>query len=80
MFTDLDECSGITTPCAHGGTCINEYGGFRCLCTPQWQGPTCQEDVDECLDSPCQNLGNCTNKEGDYMCTCPYPMHGKNCE
>jgi len=37
-----------------------------------WQGETCEDDVDECLESPCENGGMCMNLEGDFVCTCPF--------
>lgn len=36
----MDECA--SSPCAHGGTCINLEDGFECVCPPQWEGKTCQ--------------------------------------
>jgi hypothetical protein len=75
---DVDECA-LGTPCANGGTCTNLPGGFSCQCPPEWAGPTCQNDVNECLGTPCANGGTCTNLPGGFSCQCPPEWAGPTC-
>ncbi|XP_072172525.1 uncharacterized protein [Diadema setosum] len=44
---EIDECSG--NPCSNGGTCHDELGGFRCDCTDQFKGSTCQQGKEGCV-------------------------------
>lgn len=37
---DIDECA--SSPCAAGGTCVDQVDGFECICPEQWVGATCQ--------------------------------------
>eukprot|EP00058_Branchiostoma_floridae_P019839 XP_002605329.1 hypothetical protein BRAFLDRAFT_89027 [Branchiostoma floridae] len=37
--TDIDECTN--QPCQHG-TCANQYGGYKCTCSPGWTGQNCE--------------------------------------
>nr|CAD7441239.1 unnamed protein product [Timema bartmani] len=75
---DVDECSSV--PCQNGGTCVDLVDGFRCKCTPEWEGSACQFDADECQDSPCINAYSCQNLVGDYKCKCQKGWAGKNCD
>uniref|UniRef100_T1H1G3 EGF-like domain-containing protein n=1 Tax=Megaselia scalaris TaxID=36166 RepID=T1H1G3_MEGSC len=43
---DLDECS--SDPCKNGGTCVDLYKRFHCLCPEGWAGASCEMDIDEC--------------------------------
>ncbi|XP_018097646.2 mucin-like protein [Xenopus laevis] len=45
-----------------------------------WRGPTCNEDVNECLSMPCKNGGQCTNTLGSYTCLCVPGYQGVNCD
>uniref|UniRef100_T1IG03 Cubilin n=1 Tax=Rhodnius prolixus TaxID=13249 RepID=T1IG03_RHOPR len=81
-----DDCA--SNPCENGGTCIDLYSGFHCICPQLWEdcskGQTCQKDVDECdrfkgTDLGCQNGGTCQNREGGYNCLCPDNWFGLHC-
>lgn len=37
---DINEC--LSSPCANGGTCTDEFNGYSCVCAKGWAGPTCQ--------------------------------------
>lgn len=58
-------------PCKNGGTCFTMFDTFRCECTENWEGPTCNLDVNECAkyvgtDLGCQNGATCINTVGSY--------------
>lgn len=65
-----DQCKSY--PCQNGGTCFNMFDTFRCECPPNWEGPTCVVDVNECArftgtDLGCQNGATCFNVMGSYQ-------------
>lgn len=43
------------------------------------KGPTCQEDVDECLSEPCLHGGTCDDTVAGYTCRCPEAWGGHDC-
>lgn len=63
--------SSCTTPvctaeCHNGGKCA---APDTCQCSPGWEGPTCEQDVDECDgQNKCQQV--CENLPGSYECSC----------
>ncbi|KAM6223946.1 protein HEG homolog 1 [Rhynchocyon petersi] len=65
--------SCATNPCLHAGTCIADTTsrGYRCVCSPSWQGDECSVDVNECLSNPCPPLAMCNNTQGSFTCRCP---------
>ncbi|EPY73049.1 protein HEG 1-like protein [Camelus ferus] len=65
--------SCATNPCLHDGKCIMDSTsrGYRCLCSPSWQGDDCSVDVNECLSNPCPPLAVCNNTQGSFTCRCP---------
>ena len=40
FFSDFDECA--SNPCARGGTCIDQFDGFLCLCVAGYTGAICE--------------------------------------
>lgn len=70
--------------CKNGATCIDAYDSFKCICPDNYEGPTCEQDVDECqkfrgTDLGCQNGARCVNLVGGYQCECPAQYHGVHC-
>lgn len=70
--------------CKNGATCIDAYDSFKCICPAQWEGGTCEQDVDECAkfkgtDLGCQNGAKCVNLPGGYRCECTGNFHGEHC-
>lgn len=64
-----DHCKSY--PCQNGGTCFNMFETYRCECPPNWEGPNCSLDVNECAkyagtDLGCQNEAQCINTVGSY--------------
>ncbi|RWS11455.1 cubilin-like protein, partial [Dinothrombium tinctorium] len=77
-----NECE--SNPCKNGATCIDTYNSFVCRCPSGWQGPTCEEDVNECAlfagtDLGCQNGATCRNTPGSYQCQCAANWKGIHC-
>lgn len=75
-----DPCA--SNPCANGGQCSAFDSHFICTCPPNFHGPTCRLDVNECAitPSPCQNNGVCINEVGSYRCRCTLEYAGTHCE
>ncbi|XP_053420372.1 protein HEG homolog 1 isoform X2 [Nycticebus coucang] len=67
----VDNCA--KNPCLHEGECTEDSTGhgYRCACSPSWQGDNCSVDVNECLSNPCPPLAVCNNTQGSFICKCP---------
>ncbi|XP_044944717.1 protein HEG homolog 1 isoform X4 [Mustela putorius furo] len=65
--------SCAVNPCLHDGKCVADPTGrgYRCECSPSWQGDDCSVDVNECLLNPCPPLATCNNTQGSFTCKCP---------
>ncbi|KAM4028087.1 cubilin isoform 1-T1 [Anomaloglossus baeobatrachus] len=73
-----------SNPCQNSGTCLNLVDSFFCLCSNNWKGPTCAEDVNECqlyggTALACQNGALCENTPGSYSCSCTPEWYGPQC-
>ncbi|XP_077015414.1 cubilin-like [Tamandua tetradactyla] len=82
QVAERSACS--SSPCQHGGTCLDLLHSFSCLCPPQWQGLLCSVDVNECeiyAGTPlsCQNGATCINTAGGYSCRCTPETFGPQC-
>ncbi|XP_027057315.1 oncoprotein-induced transcript 3 protein-like, partial [Pocillopora damicornis] len=75
----FDPCKA-SRPCQNGATCVNQNGGYTCLCKPGYQGKNCEQDVNECVTKPCRNGGTCENLQGSYRCKCKAGFLGKHCQ
>ncbi len=69
-------CSGVDVepcdpdPCENGGVCAEVGATFDCDCPPQYQGDTCDQDVNECADGThnCPATKVCANTVGGFTC------------
>ncbi|XP_068206241.1 LOW QUALITY PROTEIN: cubilin-like, partial [Palaemon carinicauda] len=84
LKTDLliNECA--SGPCQHGGTCIDGFKRYTCICPKGWEGESCSDDFNECeeyvgTDMGCQNGATCTNTDGGYRCSCTSGWFGVRC-
>lgn len=41
---DVNECS-TSNPCKNGATCVNNVGGYQCLCVPGYTGIHCDTGI-----------------------------------
>ena len=73
---DFDECDTFSVICSYGGTCVNSYGGFSCVCPSGFSGRTCDENIDDCVGVDCGN-GRCFDLVNDYTCICNDGWSGK---
>lgn len=65
-------------PCQHGGRCIDQLGGFECVCDGTgYSGYLCENNIDECASSPCENEARCEDQINDYFCHCYPGYEGK---
>lgn len=62
------------------GTCLDEKGGYKCICTPGYAGQKCEINIDECAQNPCQNGATCKDEINTFRCLCPAGYWGERCE
>ncbi len=65
-LTDGDPRKGCIPECNNGGVCV----GTECFCGPvDYEGPTCDERIDDCKDVDCGN-GTCLDGVRAHACDC----------
>lgn len=78
---NVDDCisdSGVPR-CFNGGQCIDQIGGYSCLCPQGFAGERCEGDINECLSNPCNPRGSldCVQLTNDYRCICRSAFTGE---
>lgn len=78
--TTHDLCS--SSPCKNNGTCeLGELGTwYRCTCSPGFDGPNCEININECAPQPCAEGSTCIDDIAKFKCICPPSKRGKRCE
>ncbi|XP_032821161.1 uncharacterized protein LOC116948523 [Petromyzon marinus] len=77
--TEINECD--SSPCRHGGSCMDLENGYACSCPPGFSGKNCERGAMTCADQPCFRGGSCVSAPGgSYACVCPPGYTGLNCE
>lgn len=41
------------------------------MCPLGFEGPTCQNNIDDCEDNDCENGATCIDGINNYTCFCP---------
>nr|XP_033495310.1 cubilin [Epinephelus lanceolatus] len=80
-------CTQTSNVCQTNNPCVNgqcvtttSAPGYMCNCNPGWQGPLCDQNINECLSNPCQNGGTCTDGINGFTCTCTAQWTGPLCQ
>ncbi|CAB1449409.1 unnamed protein product, partial [Pleuronectes platessa] len=73
-----------SNPCQNGGSCLNLFNSYHCLCPENWAGPNCATDLNECqihsgTFQGCQNGATCVNTPGSFTCNCSPEWSGVLC-
>jgi hypothetical protein len=64
-----DPCDAA--PCQNNGLCVivpDQVDQYTCICTPEFTGTNCADDIDECATGKCGDKG-CINYYGGYSCS-----------
>lgn len=59
---------------------MDEFNGFRCVCSPGYKGELCVINEDDCDPDPCKNGAFCEDFVNDFKCHCPDDFYGKKCD
>lgn len=77
----VNPCTFGENPCENAAMCVPLLQGrFRCECQPGWDGPLCENNIDDCAELPCLLNSNCTDLINDFSCSCPRGFTGKRCQ
>ncbi|XP_038271542.1 sushi, nidogen and EGF-like domain-containing protein 1 isoform X2 [Dermochelys coriacea] len=67
----------LSSPCQHGGNCLETEQGYVCECPEGYTGTDCRNKLSE--DCECRNGGKCL--DGNFtICQCPPGYFGLLCE
>lgn len=80
VVSDEDECD-LLQPCQNGGTCVNTWASFYCICTEGFFGIICQNLRTACESQPCQNGATCiSSSRSNFTCNCVSGTEGTLCQ
>lgn len=77
VCTNIDDCA--PNPCQNGGTCVDGFGVYACVCPAGFTGMNCETNVDNCSPNPCQNGGTCVDGIDTFTCICAPGYEGPTC-
>uniref|UniRef100_UPI0037E9198A neurocan core protein-like n=1 Tax=Semicossyphus pulcher TaxID=241346 RepID=UPI0037E9198A len=80
LIPSVDNNPCQTSPCLHGGSCLQEGDGYSCYCPQGFSGESCEIDIDDCQSNPCQNGGTCIDEINSFVCLCLPSYGGATCE
>ncbi|XP_073250702.1 protein lin-12-like [Porites lutea] len=66
-------------PCKNGGTCKEHGIGYKCRCTPGFEGQTCEEQ-NFCKPNPCSIHAKCVETQDSFKCICEEGYKGEKCK
>ncbi|XP_020812019.1 protein serrate [Drosophila serrata] len=75
----VESSASAIGPCINARECRNQPGSFACVCLEGWGGPTCAENLDDCMGQ-CRNGASCIDLVNDYKCACAPGYTGRDCE
>jgi len=74
------DCATAALTCNGRGTCSDGTGTASCVCDAGYDGPMCENDIDDCVGAPCKNGGTCVDGANAFSCTCSGGWTGPTCE
>ncbi|XP_072168039.1 uncharacterized protein [Diadema setosum] len=85
-IADIDSCFE-TNPCQSGGTCLDGFFDYSCMCPAGYSGTNCETGkypitiyIDECMSDPCLNGATCIDGINGFTCMCALDFTGNRCE
>ena len=70
------------TNCQNDGRCVKKTPidrDYYCRCKNGFNGPHCENNIDECAGDPCENGGLCIDGVAKFTCTCVDGYEGETC-
>ena len=49
---------------------LNKIIDYTCSCVSGYDGPTCNNNIDDCFSGACENGGQCIDGVNSYTCDC----------
>ncbi len=71
ILQEYDACS--FTPCTNNATCqsVPPARDFSCECVLGFDGPRCENNIDDCVGHDCQDFQQCFDGINEFNCACP---------
>jgi hypothetical protein len=88
IHTSGEHCQNLEYPfgyCLNSGTLLQIYDRYnksieKCLCSTDFYGEHCEENIDNCVGIDCSHHGMCEDGIDKYRCLCFDGFYGINCE